>query len=166
MDLFKRFGCNHTQSRLQRQPISKQSFNLGLPGLNPIVSINGPQANYVYYCPTCQSKLPLSENSRWEALYSASNPKPATPTQPATRAKAKSSSTSSGKYQRQPIGAKLRYDILTRDNHRCVKCGASGKEAQLEIDHKTPVSHGGTSDPTNLQTLCKRCNLGKGARKG
>jgi len=66
MDLFKRFGCNHTQSRLQRQPISKQSFNLGLPGLNPIVSINGPQANYVYYCPTCQSKLPLSENSRWK----------------------------------------------------------------------------------------------------
>lgn len=159
MDLFKKLSCTHTQSRLQRQPVSQQSFDLGLPGLKPIISVNRPQANYTYYCPACQSKLPIGENPRWEALYNAS--KPATPVQPA-----KAASTSSSKYQRQPIGAKLRYDILARDKHRCVKCGASGKETQLEVDHKIPVSHGGTNDPSNLQTLCKRCNLGKGARKG
>ncbi len=68
--------------------------------------------------------------------------------------------------QRKSVGAKLRYDILTRDNYRCQKCGATQKEAPLEVDHKIPVSHGGSNHPSNLQILCRRCNIGKGARRG
>lgn len=42
---------------------------------------------------------------------------------------------------------------------KCLSCG-SGE--QLEVDHIKPVSIGGETDFTNLQLLCKRCNLTKG----
>ena len=31
------------------------------------------------------------------------------------------------------------------------------------VDHITPVRFGGTDDESNLQALCERCNLAKGA---
>lgn len=69
-------------------------------------------------------------------------------------------------YQRSLMSESLRYDILQRDNFRCVLCGASSKEdgVKLEVDHILPVSKGGLSIPSNLRTLCKSCNQGKGAK--
>ena len=56
----------------------------------------------------------------------------------------------------------LRYDILKRDNFKCVICGASASSgARLHVDHIIPVSKGGKSTPDNLRTLCARCNVGK-----
>lgn len=56
----------------------------------------------------------------------------------------------------------LRYDILRRDNFRCVLCGSSAKEgARLHVDHIIPIAQGGKSDSSNLRTLCERCNIGK-----
>lgn len=70
---------------------------------------------------------------------------------------------------RHPIPPKLRFDILQRDNYTCRYCGAKGPEAggtaTLEIDHKLPVSLGGTNDPLNLVTSCWACNRGKGAER-
>jgi 5-methylcytosine-specific restriction endonuclease McrA len=31
----------------------------------------------------------------------------------------------------------------------------------LHVDHIKPRSLGGTNDPDNLQTLCRKCNIGK-----
>lgn len=62
------------------------------------------------------------------------------------------------------ISLSLRYDILKRDNFRCVNCGAFPAVTpgtQLHIDHKTPWSKGGETEEKNLQTLCSDCNLGK-----
>lgn len=62
------------------------------------------------------------------------------------------------------INLSFRYDILKRDNFRCVKCGASpalNPGTQLHIDHKLPWSKGGETQEENLQTLCSECNLGK-----
>ncbi|MBU3949914.1 MAG: HNH endonuclease [Proteobacteria bacterium] len=62
------------------------------------------------------------------------------------------------------ISLSIRYDILKRDNFRCVKCGASpalNPGSQLHIDHKLPWSKGGETEEDNLQTLCSDCNLGK-----
>jgi len=70
----------------------------------------------------------------------------------------------STKRKREAIGLSKRYNILNRDGFQCVLCGASGKEAKLEIDHIIPVAEGGTEAMGNLQTLCFFCNRGKGAK--
>jgi hypothetical protein len=67
--------------------------------------------------------------------------------------------------RRKPIAAKLRFEVLHRADYTCQACGAKAADgAELHIDHIHPVSKGGTNDPTNLQALCRDCNLGKGAR--
>ncbi len=64
--------------------------------------------------------------------------------------------------ERGEISDSLRYDILHRDNFTCVICGASSRHgARLHVDHIVPVSKGGKSVPSNLRTLCERCNVGK-----
>lgn len=61
--------------------------------------------------------------------------------------------------ERAKITNSVRWKIIKRDNFRCVACGSNDN---LVIDHKTPICQGGTSDIDNLQTLCFRCNSGKG----
>lgn len=64
-------------------------------------------------------------------------------------------------------GLGLRYKVLSRDNFKCVRCGASpatDPTCKLHIDHIIPFSKGGKTKLDNLQTLCEKCNLGKGNR--
>ena len=64
--------------------------------------------------------------------------------------------------ERGEVSDSLRYDILHRDGFKCVICGTSAKQgARLHVDHIIPISKGGRSIPSNLRTLCERCNLGK-----
>jgi hypothetical protein len=51
--------------------------------------------------------------------------------------------------------------VMERDGHRCQECGTT---EDLTIDHKLiPWSEGGSStDPANLQVLCRPCNSSKG----
>ncbi len=68
-------------------------------------------------------------------------------------------------FERAKMSDKLRYEILTRDGHRCTICGATAADGvKLHVDHIIPVSKGGKTEYSNLRTLCERCNLGKGAR--
>lgn len=68
----------------------------------------------------------------------------------------------SKEYQRTLMTSSLRYDILKRDNFKCVLCGATAKDgAALHVDHIIPVSKGGKTESSNLRTLCDQCNLGK-----
>ncbi len=62
------------------------------------------------------------------------------------------------------IPASIRVSVLHRDKYKCVFCGRSAKQIQLEIDHIIAYSKGGSNDISNLQTLCIDCNRGKGAR--
>lgn len=65
-------------------------------------------------------------------------------------------------YQRSLMTDSLRYDIMKRDNFRCVLCGRTAKEGvKLHVDHILPVAKGGLTVPDNLRTLCDQCNLGK-----
>ena len=62
------------------------------------------------------------------------------------------------------VGDRLRFRVLQRDHFRC-KCGRSpATEAgvRLEADHILAYSKGGETVMDNLQTLCERCNGGKG----
>jgi len=63
---------------------------------------------------------------------------------------------------RSALPAKLRYKILKRDRFTCMGCGARAPDVELEVDHKIPISRGGTDDENNLITKCFNCNRGKG----
>jgi HNH endonuclease len=66
--------------------------------------------------------------------------------------------------KRKRPSRKLRWQILQRDHHRCTACGATANDgAKLEVDHIKPLCAGGTNDPSNLRTLCRACNGGKGS---
>jgi hypothetical protein len=65
------------------------------------------------------------------------------------------------------VSDKLRLEVFKRDNFKCVICGASPSQHSsviLHIDHIVPFCRGGETVVENLQTLCSRCNLEKGAR--
>lgn len=51
--------------------------------------------------------------------------------------------------------------VIERDGYRCAECGAT---EDLTLDHKTPLSKGGSDDPKNLQILCRKHNSQKGIR--
>ena len=66
------------------------------------------------------------------------------------------------KRQRTRIPRGMRHEVFKRDNYTCVECGARKSDgATLHVDHKIPVSKGGTDELDNLQTLCSDCNLNK-----
>jgi hypothetical protein len=78
---------------------------------------------------------------------------------------AKSTSEYLRRRERSLLTPKLRTDILRRDGSRCRICGASADTgAALHVDHIVPISRGGRTEPSNLQTLCQSCNLGKSNR--
>jgi len=52
----------------------------------------------------------------------------------------------------------MRAAVLVRDGGRCRKCRRAIK---LEMDHIVPLSKGGKTEESNLQTLCRRCNRAK-----
>lgn len=69
------------------------------------------------------------------------------------------------KEERGKMNDGLRYNILRRDGFRCRLCGRTARDGvKLEVDHIIPISRGGKTTYDNLQTLCKECNRGKGAK--
>ncbi len=61
----------------------------------------------------------------------------------------------------------LRERIKNRDGYTCQICRLSTKDEKnllLEIDHIIPLSKGGVTCESNLQTLCWKCNRSKGSK--
>ena len=68
------------------------------------------------------------------------------------------------KHQRSLMTKQLREHIKERDHYSCCYCGNSTYNEPnllLEIDHIIPVSKGGLTEESNLQTLCWKCNRAK-----
>lgn len=56
----------------------------------------------------------------------------------------------------------LRIQVFERDNYTCKCCGKKTKRGRsLTVDHIRPISMGGKSVLSNLQTLCSECNTMK-----
>jgi hypothetical protein len=66
-------------------------------------------------------------------------------------------------YIKVPIPHKLRWFIWKRDNFTCKNCFSRD---DLTIDHIKPEISGGSLDPENLQTLCRKCNSIKNTKYG
>jgi len=76
--------------------------------------------------------------------------------------------TKAPKVRKRDIPLRIRLRVIDRDGYRCVACGRSPAiEAgvSLHVDHVLPFVCGGETTLENLQTLCDRCNLGKGASR-
>ncbi len=65
---------------------------------------------------------------------------------------------------RKGISKKSRFEIFKRDGFKCQYCGSAPPSVVLEIDHISPVSHGGDNSQGNIITACFDCNRGKAAR--
>ena len=62
---------------------------------------------------------------------------------------------------RRIIPTSIKLEVWKRDAGECVICGAND---ELHYDHVLPYSKGGTSSrPENIQLLCARHNIEKGA---
>ncbi|MER6976023.1 HNH endonuclease [Streptomyces carpinensis] len=59
------------------------------------------------------------------------------------------------------VTPRMRFEVLRRDGFRCRYCGTTAADAELTVDHVTPVALGGTDDRSNLVTACGPCNNGK-----
>ena len=69
--------------------------------------------------------------------------------------------------QRSLMTSALREKIKQRDNYTCKICNLSTRQERnllLEIDHIIPLSRGGVTSESNLQTLCWKCNRSKGSK--
>jgi 5-methylcytosine-specific restriction endonuclease McrA len=53
--------------------------------------------------------------------------------------------------------------IMEKQQYRCL-CGVSFKKIKSTIDHKIPLSRGGSNWPRNIQHLCQPCNDSKGTK--
>lgn len=61
------------------------------------------------------------------------------------------------KLKANKIGSYTREEIFERDNYKCFYCGGAANE----IDHKNPISRGGTDSKRNVVACCKSCNKEK-----
>lgn len=53
------------------------------------------------------------------------------------------------------------HELLKKAGYKCENCEFM---QDLTVDHKVPVSKGGSNHPDNLWILCKKCNSRKGAK--
>lgn len=74
---------------------------------------------------------------------------------------AKRIASTPGRRDSRAIPPAVRAEVWRRDGGACVDCQAT---EYLEFDHIIPWSRGGATSANNLQLLCRRCNLAKGAR--
>jgi 5-methylcytosine-specific restriction endonuclease McrA len=55
-----------------------------------------------------------------------------------------------------------RRNVYLRDDYTCQYCARRMATKDLNLDHVTPRSKGGTASWVNLVTACRRCNFRKG----
>jgi 5-methylcytosine-specific restriction endonuclease McrA len=66
---------------------------------------------------------------------------------------------------KRDINDRLRFKVMKRDNFKCQCCGKSPAVdlgTILHVDHIKPWAKGGETVLEKLQTLCSKCNIGKG----
>jgi 5-methylcytosine-specific restriction endonuclease McrA len=63
----------------------------------------------------------------------------------------------------QPLGRKSLLKMLQDQQYRCALTGEELTPATASLDHKIPLSQGGTSDLDNLEIILLQVNAAKGS---
>ena len=58
----------------------------------------------------------------------------------------------------------MRFALSLRQAGRCALCSSPLDPSGVHVDHIVPRKHGGSNNASNLQLVCARCNLIKGAK--
>ena len=101
--------------------------------------------------------LPVSAH-KLESLIGATEPVEVEGLRPFVHYVASGQRCESDRSARVRVPDNVRVAVFVRDGGRCRRCRSA---TNLELDHLIPVSKGGSSDESNLQTLCRRCNRRK-----
>ena len=64
--------------------------------------------------------------------------------------------------RRPRIAGDVKQDLYRRQGGRCMYCGTRQRMDLMDVDHKIPLSRGGSNGRRNLQLLCRTCNARKG----
>ena len=70
---------------------------------------------------------------------------------------------SNKKKTRELVSSEVQRAVWRRDQGKCVKCRSGDA---IHYDHIIPVSKGGSNSVNNIQILCAKCNMKKGATIG
>lgn len=129
-----------------------------------------PRRRELAFPPSCVSQSPYRRRFRsWTAaLESFVQYANATEASSPSQVGSQPSRDGARRTSRDP-SLRLRFQVLQGDRFMCRSCGgspATQSGVELHVDHITPWSKGGETVFANLQTLCNRCNLGKGAHDG
>lgn len=63
---------------------------------------------------------------------------------------------------KKPVAQKVRWQVLKAAGFACQRCGTD--DEPMHVDHIVPRARGGGNEDENLQALCYRCNIAKGAK--
>ena len=64
--------------------------------------------------------------------------------------------------KRKRLSQAERQSVYAKTNGRCAYCGCEITLSNFQIDHLSPVAHGGKCDLNNLYPACRSCNHRKG----
>ena len=64
--------------------------------------------------------------------------------------------------RRKSFSPELKRELFKTQNGKCMYCGRKPGVDLMDVDHKNPVSKGGSDQKRNLQLLCRSCNTRKG----
>ena len=106
--------------------------------------------------PACQIRCGRSDESRRVKVF----PKKKNKKTKKKKRRGKQSFLGDGFYKTRKWNT-LRYAVLKKYGRECMCCGAT--EGQMHVDHIIPKSKNKLLELafTNLQVLCRQCNLGK-----
>jgi 5-methylcytosine-specific restriction endonuclease McrA len=110
-----------------------------------VFSIEKMEKSSCRRCKACASKK-MTEYNRENPDY----------TQKRNAARRRRARSIKGTFSRQQWKARLDYF-----GNKCVYCGCEGK---MTLDHKIPISKGGTNWPSNFVPACRSCNSSKNAK--
>lgn len=154
---------NHFLSNAIEYPISSEKVDAGVARFAMFYPVYDSYIRIAMRLPVRFSKL-VGKLNQWfkrqDELNEVEKPisRPAIASTLATHAKRLAE-------QKINVMPALRWQVFSRDGWKCVSCGRTSHDnIILHMDHILPRSKGGKDSLENLQTLCDRCNLGKGNR--